>query len=162
MGVPSLGKRLVDDEPAGGLTLEARYADLVVLARPTPAKCCRQWYERFPEYVVMYSGRPVLIVPYAGTSRRSGARCWWHGTAARKHRPRARRRAAFAAAGGRSQGRGVQCRRAVDVHGEQPGADIALYLARHGVKVDVMQEATDRTAATPCCRRPPTPSPTCW
>jgi nucleotide-binding universal stress UspA family protein len=28
-------------------------------------------------------------------------------------------------------------------HGEQPGADIALYLARHGVKVDVQQQHTD-------------------
>jgi nucleotide-binding universal stress UspA family protein len=32
----------------------------------------------------------------------------------------------------------------VNMHGEQPGADIALYLARHGVKVDVLQEATEQ------------------
>jgi nucleotide-binding universal stress UspA family protein len=29
-----------------------------------------------------------------------------------------------------------------DVHGDQPGADIALYLARHGVKVEVIQKNT--------------------
>jgi nucleotide-binding universal stress UspA family protein len=32
----------------------------------------------------------------------------------------------------------------VNMHGEQPGADIALYLARHGVKVDVLQETTEQ------------------
>lgn len=30
-----------------------------------------------------------------------------------------------------------------DAHGEQPGADIASYLARHDIKVDVMQETTE-------------------
>jgi nucleotide-binding universal stress UspA family protein len=34
--------------------------------------------------------------------------------------------------------------RQVNVHGEQPGADLALYLARHGVKVDVLQETTEQ------------------
>jgi len=29
-----------------------------------------------------------------------------------------------------------------DVHGEQPGADIALYLARHKVKVEVLSQTT--------------------
>ena len=29
-----------------------------------------------------------------------------------------------------------------DRHGEQPGADMALHLARHGVKVDVVIETT--------------------
>ncbi|MBV5325393.1 MAG: universal stress protein, partial [Rhodospirillaceae bacterium] len=28
------------------------------------------------------------------------------------------------------------------VHGEQPGADMALYLARHGVKIEVMAQKT--------------------
>jgi nucleotide-binding universal stress UspA family protein len=30
-----------------------------------------------------------------------------------------------------------------DVHGEQPGADIALYLARHDIKIEVMQQHTE-------------------
>jgi nucleotide-binding universal stress UspA family protein len=40
----------------------------------------------------------------------------------------------------------VNPERLSDVHGEQPGADMALYLARHGVKVDVVLEGTHRTA----------------
>jgi nucleotide-binding universal stress UspA family protein len=30
-----------------------------------------------------------------------------------------------------------------DAHGEMPGGDIALYLARHNVKVDVLPQKTD-------------------
>ena len=29
------------------------------------------------------------------------------------------------------------------VHGEQPGADIALYLARHQIKIEVVRQHTD-------------------
>ena len=32
-----------------------------------------------------------------------------------------------------------------ELHGEEPGADMALYLARHGVKVDVVLERTHAT-----------------
>jgi nucleotide-binding universal stress UspA family protein len=33
-----------------------------------------------------------------------------------------------------------------ELHGEQPGADMALYLARHGVPVEVVVERTGATA----------------
>jgi len=32
----------------------------------------------------------------------------------------------------------------VTAHGEDPGADLALYLARHGIKVEVLQQQTVR------------------
>ncbi|WP_413465224.1 universal stress protein [Janthinobacterium rivuli] len=36
-----------------------------------------------------------------------------------------------------------QCReREYGVHGAQPGADIALYLARHGIQVEVLRQTT--------------------
>ena len=35
-----------------------------------------------------------------------------------------------------------------DLHGEQPGADMALYLARHGVRVDVVVELAHGTVGT--------------
>ncbi|MDB5757291.1 MAG: universal stress protein, partial [Burkholderia sp.] len=72
MGVLSWEKRLVDDEPAGGLTLEARYADLVVLGQTDSSEVLPAMLSEFPEYVVMYSGRPVLIVPYAGNFTQVG------------------------------------------------------------------------------------------
>jgi nucleotide-binding universal stress UspA family protein len=35
-----------------------------------------------------------------------------------------------------------------ELHGEQPGADMALYLARHGVQVEVVVEHTGSTTGT--------------
>jgi nucleotide-binding universal stress UspA family protein len=33
-------------------------------------------------------------------------------------------------------------------HGEQPGADVALYLARHGIKVEVSEQAMPKDIDT--------------
>ncbi|HEX7645781.1 MAG TPA: universal stress protein, partial [Noviherbaspirillum sp.] len=64
--VRSYESRLVDDEAGAGISLQARYADLVVIGQtdldePNPATM-----PDFPEYVVLNSGRPVLVVPYVG------------------------------------------------------------------------------------------------
>jgi nucleotide-binding universal stress UspA family protein len=142
MGVLSWEKRLVNDEPAGGLSLEARYADLVVMSQTDTGESLPGIMSDFPEYVVMNSGRPVLLVPYAGAFSPVGRRVLlaWDGSM----------EASRAIQGGMPMLRQAQevkvvvfnAERQVNVHGEQPGADLALYLARHGVKVDVLQEAT--------------------
>jgi nucleotide-binding universal stress UspA family protein len=144
MGVLSWARRLVDDEPAGGLSLEARYADLVVLGQTDTSEVLPATISDFPEYVVMYSGRPVLIVPYAGTFTTVGRKVLaaWDGS-------QEAIRAIDGALPFLRQAAEVQvvvfnAEKQVNMHGEQPGADIALYLARHGVKVDVMQEVTEQ------------------
>jgi nucleotide-binding universal stress UspA family protein len=144
MGVPSWEKRLVDDEPAGGLSVEARYADLVVLGQTDTSEVLPAMMSDFPEYVVMYSGRPVLVVPYAGNFTQTGRKVLvaWDGSQEAS-------RALVGALPLLRQAAEVKvvvfnAEQQVNMHGEQPGADIALYLARHGVKVDVMQEVTDQ------------------
>jgi nucleotide-binding universal stress UspA family protein len=144
MGVLSWARRLVDDEPAGGLSLEARYADLVVLGQTDTSEVLPATISDFPEYVVMYSGRPVLIVPYAGTFTTVGRKVLaaWDGS-------QEAIRAIDGALPFLRQAAEVKvvvfnAEKQVNMHGEQPGADIALYLARHGVKVDVMQEVTEQ------------------
>jgi nucleotide-binding universal stress UspA family protein len=144
MGVLSWARRLVDDEPAGGLSLEARYADLVVLGQTDTSEVLPATISDFPEYVVLYSGRPVLIVPYAGTFTTVGRKVLaaWDGS-------QEAIRAIDGALPFLRQAAEVQvvvfnAEKQVNMHGEQPGADIALYLARHGVKVDVMQEVTEQ------------------
>ena len=66
VGVPSVEQRLVDDETAGGIRLQARYSDLVVLGQTDPAEPSAVVGNDFPEFVVLHSGCPALIVPYAG------------------------------------------------------------------------------------------------
>ena len=94
----------------------------------------------FPEYVVINSGRPVLIVPYAGRFDTFGKRvlvAWDASISATRAvtaaLPLLRRADAVEIVVFNAD---VQD----DAHGEQPGADIALYLARHDVKVNVVRQ----------------------
>jgi nucleotide-binding universal stress UspA family protein len=144
MGVLSWEKRLIDDEPAGGLSLEARYADLVVMGQIDTREALPGIMSDFPEYVVMNSGRPVLLVPYAGEFSHVGRKVLvaWDGSTEAS-------RAINGAMPMLRQAQEVKvvvfnAEQQVNVHGEQPGADLALYLARHGVKVDVLQETTEQ------------------
>jgi nucleotide-binding universal stress UspA family protein len=97
----------------------------------------------FPEYVVMSCGRPVLIIPFAGSVKSVGRRplIAWDGSAS-----------ATRAVGGampflkRADNVDVvvfNADRQGDAHGEQPGDDIALYLARHNVKANVVRAKAD-------------------
>jgi nucleotide-binding universal stress UspA family protein len=119
---------------AGIVTRHARYMDLVLLGQPE-ADARGEHQIGSVEDVVMASGRPALIVPYIGARKTRG------------HRPM------IAWDGGREAARAVndampilEKAEAVSViainpdngnHGQEPGADIALHLARHGMKVEV-------------------------
>ena len=96
----------------------------------------------FPEYIVMNSGRPVLIIPYTGDFTTVAKRPLISWDASRESTravtdaiPILKRAELVQVAIFNSK---VQS----DAHGEQPGADIALFLARHGVKVEVSVHKT--------------------
>ncbi|MGH8808362.1 MAG: universal stress protein [Noviherbaspirillum sp.] len=140
LGVTSFEKRLVDDEASGGICLQARYADLVVIGQNNPDEPSPLVPPDFPQYVVLNCGRPVLLIPYAGHFEQVGKRVLIAWDASMQ----ATRAITYAI---------PLLKRAqmVDIaifnplshaHGALPGADIAHYLARHGVKVDVLQRKT--------------------
>ena len=146
LGVASVETRMVEDEARHALLLQSRYADLVVLSRdgrtdPTqPARA-----RALPEYVALHGARPVLVVPPdgAGQPLPGTAVVGWDGSM--------QAIAAIVAALPLLM-RADSVRLAVvnpdtpgDLHGEQPGADMALYLARHGARVDVVVERTRST-----------------
>jgi nucleotide-binding universal stress UspA family protein len=134
--------RLVEDEPGGGLSLHARYADLVVLGQTDPNEPFTPALVDLPQYVVLNSARPVLIVPYIGqfSEMRSRVLVAWDAS------PSATRAVTNALPllkrAGRVDVAVLNAEAQPDAHGEQPGADIALYLARHGVKVNVITRST--------------------
>lgn len=140
LGVDSYEMRLVDDEAAGGLSMQARYSDLVVIGQTDLEDPSPSVPPDFPEYVVLNCGRPVLIVPYVGHFKTVGERAliaWDAGVPAA--------RAVSAALPLLRRARIAQLavfnpQRDLGKHGEQPGADIALYLARHKVKVNVSEQ----------------------
>ncbi|KQX98527.1 hypothetical protein ASD28_15725 [Massilia sp. Root133] len=147
LGVVSVETRLIEDTADGALLLQARYADLVVLSRdvdPEPGIPPR--VRRLPEHVALRGPRPVLVVPpaYADAPIAATVVAGWDGSTQAL-------RALAAALPLLARADGVRLvlvnpDRLSDAHGEQPGADMALYLARHGVKVDVVLERTHATA----------------
>jgi nucleotide-binding universal stress UspA family protein len=137
-GVASIEHRLLDDDPAGGLVLQARYADLVVVSQtdlddPAAAHLAGP----LPAQVVLGSGRPVLIIPHSGHFATIGSRAIvaWDGSIEAT-------RAVYAALPLLQQANGVAIItfRPSAAAGPAPGADLALYLARHGVQCKVHDE----------------------
>lgn len=146
LGVESFEAHTSDDDVAYALLLESRYADLVVLSQDGPASSAPGPLSRvahLPEYVALHGARPVLVVPpeYDNAVIPGTALIGWDGGM-----PAIR---AIAAALPLLQ-RAANVRLAIinpdrraGLHGEQPGADMALYLARHGVRVEVQVERTN-------------------
>ena len=123
--------------PVDALLLHARYADLLILGQRDPAETWAAGPD-FPNEVLLAAGRPVLVVPYTGSFRDTGNRVVvaWN----------ASREAARAVTDAIPLLRGAAAVRIITInpragrHGEIPGADIGLYLARHGVRVEVAKD----------------------
>lgn len=141
-GVVSLEKRTVEDESGVGICMQARYSDLVVLGQSDPEESLPALRPGFPEYVVMNAGRPVLIVPYAGEFAQVGKRVLIAWDASMEATRAVTAAIPFLREADLVQVVVFDSKSRPDAHGEQPGADIALFLSRHGVKVEVSQQTT--------------------
>ena len=136
--VSSVERRLMDDDAVSGMALQARYADLVVVGQFDPACGVPGVMSDFPESIVMDCIRPVLIMPHNRkfSSLPTKIAVAWDASmtatrAVMNALPLLKRS---------SQTDIVIFNPTVnpETHGEQPGADIALYLSRHGIKVNVV------------------------
>jgi nucleotide-binding universal stress UspA family protein len=137
LGVQSFEERLVEDENRDALLLQSRYADLVVTGQDGPDTGS---VRGLPQYLALHGPRPVLVVPpaYAGEPIADSIVVGWDGSVPALRAidgalPLLTRAAAVRLAL-------VDPEREPGLHGDEPGADMALYLARHGVKVEVVVE----------------------
>jgi len=128
------------DEAHTGFSLRARYSDLAVISQFNPGEQSPSITPDFPEYVVINSGRPVLIIPYGRDVSIFGKRVLvaWDGSVSAT-------RALYNALPLLQRSEQVHLTvfnpdSSNEVHGAQPGADIALYLSRHNIKVIVDSE----------------------
>ena len=129
--------RLAMGYPSEAAALHGRYVDLVVLGQTDPDNAEAALFHPHPEEVALAVGRPVLVVPYAGRFGECGRRVLvaWDAS-------RAATRAVNDAMPllAKAESVTVLC---VDpnedrtAHGEVPGMDIAVHLARHDVKASV-------------------------
>ena len=139
-----------DWQVATGLAVDdvacrARTADLLVLAQTDPDHPLPPIARHLVEDALMNSGRPLLIVPFAGDFDTIGTNVLigWNGT-------REAARAAHDALMVIEPTASVtvltveRARHAADSP-QVPGADMAEHLARHGLKVSAARTVTDRT-----------------
>lgn len=134
-GVASFERRLIDDEAGLGLTMQSRYCDLIVIGQLGLGESRPR--SDFPEYVLLNAIAPVLVVPAGGVSAELGRRVTiaWNGSA---NAARAIMSAIPLLKGAEQVDLVVyNANVETDLHGEQPGADMATYLARHGINVEV-------------------------
>jgi nucleotide-binding universal stress UspA family protein len=125
------------------VSMHARYADLVVLGQVDPDEPPYVGID-LPEEVVLASGRPVLVVPHDWAPGSLGERVLIAWDASRE--------AARAVSDAMPILEQAESVLVVSInptstplgHGEAPGADIALHLARHGIEVKVQSVETDR------------------
>jgi nucleotide-binding universal stress UspA family protein len=125
---------------ADALATNARYADLLIVGQADPDDADGPRY--LPEEVTLASGRPSLVIPYIGPAATLGQRVTVAWSASREAA-----RAVNDALPLLERAQGVDLvtvnpREAPFGHGEEPGADIALHLARHGIKVEVQRIET--------------------
>lgn len=120
-------------------TLHARYCDLAIVGQAASDLADQTMPPLQPEELVLGSGRPVLVTPHSWKPGKVGRHILlaWN----------ARREAARAANDALPLLSRADAVTVVVVnpepwvlppHGEQPGADIALHLARHSVKSNVL------------------------
>jgi len=129
--------RFVEGHVPATVALHARYADLTVVGQPDPYDS-RQDSNRDATVVtpLMSSGRPVLIVPYAGDFEAIGTQVLVAWNASREAARAINDALPLLEFAKKVTILAVNPRHGVAGHGDVPAADIALHLARHGVKAE--------------------------
>jgi hypothetical protein len=87
-----------------------------------------------PEQVTLASGRPILVVPYAGSFPNLGRRVVIGWNASREAARAVNDAMPLLTAAEIVSILTIDPREGPRAHGELPGADISLHLARHGVR----------------------------
>jgi nucleotide-binding universal stress UspA family protein len=139
-GVEKVEWRKSRRDAVESVPIHGRYADVLVIGQPNEADSSGVEPD-FAERLLLAAGRPALVIPYAGDFPTVGTRVLVAWNASRE----ATRALTDAIPILREA-------KQVDViafnpkdapHGEVPGADIGLYLARHGIKVSVSQQTAE-------------------
>ena len=132
--------RAVESMAPSSAAIHARYADIAIIGQDDPDRPGP--LDGIAEQVALAAGRPVLAVPYAGRFSSVGANVLiaWNGSreaarAVHDALPLIRKDARITVLAANPG--------STDAGGGVPGADIALHLARHGLKVEASHFISD-------------------
>jgi nucleotide-binding universal stress UspA family protein len=118
-------------------TVHTRYTDLAILGQLDPDSDEPDMIRPRPEQVTLASGRPILVVPYAGNFPNLGRRVVIGWNASREAARAVNDAMPLLTAAEIVTILTIDPREGPRAHGELPGADISLHLARHGVKAEI-------------------------
>jgi nucleotide-binding universal stress UspA family protein len=127
-----------DADPA----VHTRYADLAILGQLDPDSSEPDTIRPRPEQVTLASGRPILVVPYAGNFPNLGRRVVIGWNASREATRAVNDALPLLTAAEIVTVLTIDPREGPRAHGELPGADISLHLARHGVTAEIERTAS--------------------
>ena len=131
--------RVVRGRAVENLAMQARHADLTILGQPRPGREGARFAEDLLEGALFASGRPVLMVPYAGHFGAVGARVLIGWNATREAARAVADAMPFLTTAAEVVVLAINPSPGLEGHGEQPAADMAQHLARHGVKATAQQ-----------------------
>jgi nucleotide-binding universal stress UspA family protein len=140
--VRSFETTLINDESGAAISIRGRYSDLVIIGQTDLNEPSPSVPPDFSEYVMMNCSRPVLIIPHTGQYEQIGRKILvaWNESAESS-------RALTAAIPLLKKADIVELATLIqnpeDTVGGRTGADIALYLARHGIKVNVIAQKAE-------------------
>lgn len=134
--------RMESGDPGTALTKHAPYADLIVVGQTEKGKEGLMTPSELPETAILNSGRPVLLVPYAGDFKNLGKRIMFLWSATREASRAVRDAMPLLVSASEVKVVIFDAKPNSGGHGESPGSDMALYLARHGVNVAVSREVS--------------------
>ncbi len=133
--------RSVDGYADALLTLHARYADLTIVGQTdSEASTALPVPPDLPESLALATGRGTLVVPNVGAPETIGGNvmlCW---NASRESARVASEALPLLKAASTVTVLIVEPRSTAKGHGAEPGADVATWLSRHGVKVTVQSD----------------------
>lgn len=132
-GIAAPEWRTEEGDLALTIAMHARYCDLVVVNQTDSEE---PMSANFADEVVLAVGRPMLIVPYVGeikTFAQTVLVCW---NATREAARAVTDSLPFLQRAARVIVLSVDGDASPGGHGESPGSDISLYLARHGVRAE--------------------------
>ena len=128
--------RVVEGDPGTMIALHARYADLAILGQPNRHEKQSDGSDHIPVSVLMSSGRPALVVPYAGKFDTINKHILVAWNASREAARAVNDAMPLLQTAQKVTVLSINPEAGIDGHGDVPSADISLHMARHGVKTE--------------------------
>jgi nucleotide-binding universal stress UspA family protein len=129
--------RTASGDPAEEVAVHGRYADLIILGQIDTDDPWSPLLHPAPAEVALAAGRPILVIPYVGAFEQIGQRVLVGWDASREATRAVNDAMSLLAAASSVTVITVDAAQGGGSHGQVPGADIALHLARHGVAAKV-------------------------